>query len=113
MTQLSVLDQVPVPRGTSSGCAIRSSVELAREAEDLGYASYWFAEHHLDQGRASSAPAILIALVIQATQPDQAGFGSDSAAVSHQPGNCRGVRFAGGGGTGPCGARTRPFPKQG
>lgn len=67
MTQLSVLDQVPVPRGTSSGAAILSSVELAREVEALGYASYWFAEHHLDQGRASSAPAILIALATQAT----------------------------------------------
>lgn len=67
MTALSVLDQVPVPRGSSAGTAIRTSVELAGYAEDLGYTSYWFAEHHLDHGRASSAPAILIALAIEAT----------------------------------------------
>jgi alkanesulfonate monooxygenase SsuD/methylene tetrahydromethanopterin reductase-like flavin-dependent oxidoreductase (luciferase family) len=67
MTQLSVLDQVPIPRGTSAGAAIRSSIDLARYVEDLGFASYWFAEHHLDQGRASSAPSILIALALEAT----------------------------------------------
>lgn len=67
MTRLSVLDQVPIPRGTSAGDAIRSSIVLAREVEELGFASYWFAEHHLDQGRASSAPSILIALAISAT----------------------------------------------
>lgn len=67
MTSLSVLDQVPIPRGSSAGDAINSSVALAREVEGLGYGAYWFAEHHLDQGRASSAPAILIALAIGAT----------------------------------------------
>lgn len=68
MTELSVLDQVPIPRGTSAGAAIRSSVELAHYVEDLGFRGYWFAEHHLDQGRASSAPSILIALAIEATR---------------------------------------------
>lgn len=68
MTELSVLDQVPIPRGTSAGDAIRSSVELARYVEDLGFRGYFFAEHHLDQGRASSAPSILIALAIAATR---------------------------------------------
>lgn len=67
MTRLSVLDQVPIPRGTSAGAAIRSSIDLAREVEALGFSGYWFAEHHLDQGRASSAPAILIALALEAT----------------------------------------------
>ncbi|MDG4667616.1 LLM class flavin-dependent oxidoreductase [Mycobacterium sp. 236(2023)] len=68
MTELSVLDQVPIPRGSTAGAAIRSSVELASYVEDLGFRGYWFAEHHLDQGRASSAPAILIALAIEATR---------------------------------------------
>jgi alkanesulfonate monooxygenase SsuD/methylene tetrahydromethanopterin reductase-like flavin-dependent oxidoreductase (luciferase family) len=67
MTQLSVLDQVPIPRGTGAGAAICSSIDLARYVEDLGFGAYWFAEHHLDQGRASSAPSILIALAIDAT----------------------------------------------
>jgi alkanesulfonate monooxygenase SsuD/methylene tetrahydromethanopterin reductase-like flavin-dependent oxidoreductase (luciferase family) len=67
MTSLSVLDQVPIPRGSSAGAAIRSSIELARDVEELGFGAYWFAEHHLDQGRASSAPSILIALATAAT----------------------------------------------
>jgi alkanesulfonate monooxygenase SsuD/methylene tetrahydromethanopterin reductase-like flavin-dependent oxidoreductase (luciferase family) len=67
MVALSVLDQVPIAAGSDAGTAIRDSIELARHAEDLGYKAHWFAEHHLDQGRASSAPAILIALAIQAT----------------------------------------------
>jgi alkanesulfonate monooxygenase SsuD/methylene tetrahydromethanopterin reductase-like flavin-dependent oxidoreductase (luciferase family) len=68
MVNLSVLDQVPIPRGSSAGAAIGSSVDLARYVEALGFGAYWFAEHHLDQGRASSAPSILIALAIQATR---------------------------------------------
>ena len=67
MTQLSVLDQVPIQHGTNAGTAIANSIDLARHVEDLGFAAYWFAEHHLDQGRASSAPSVLIALASQAT----------------------------------------------
>ena len=44
---LGVLDLVPIGSGAEPAAAVRNSIDLARVAEALGYARYWFAEHHL------------------------------------------------------------------
>lgn len=72
---LSVLDLAPVPAGGTAGEALRASLELARSAEDLGYARYWFAEHHGMPSIASSAPEILIAHVAAGTERIRVGSG--------------------------------------
>jgi len=72
---LSVLDLAPVPTGTTSAEAARRTVDLARLADRLGYARYWFAEHHSMASVASSAPEILIAHVAAATQRIRVGSG--------------------------------------
>ena len=72
---LSVLDLAPVPTGTSSAEAARRTVDLARLADRLGFARYWFAEHHSMASVASSAPEILIAYVAAATQRIRVGSG--------------------------------------
>ena len=72
---LSVLDLAPVPTGTSSAEAARRTVDLARLADRLGFARYWFAEHHSMASVASSAPEILIAHVAAATQRIRVGSG--------------------------------------
>jgi luciferase family oxidoreductase group 1 len=72
---LSVLDLAPVPTGTTSAEAARRTVDLARLADRLGYARYWFAEHHSMASVASSAPEILIAYVAAATQRIRVGSG--------------------------------------
>jgi luciferase family oxidoreductase group 1 len=72
---LSVLDLVPVREGSTSGDAIRESVELAQVADRLGYTRYWFAEHHGMASIASSAPEILIAHIAAATERIRVGSG--------------------------------------
>jgi len=72
---LSVLDLVPVPEGGSAAEALRRTVELAGLAERLGYARYWFAEHHGMPSVASAAPEILIGHVASATTRIHVGAG--------------------------------------
>ncbi len=72
---LSVLDLAPVPSGSTSAEALRRSLELARAAERLGYTRYWVAEHHNMPGIASSAPAVLISHLADATSTIRVGSG--------------------------------------
>jgi alkanesulfonate monooxygenase SsuD/methylene tetrahydromethanopterin reductase-like flavin-dependent oxidoreductase (luciferase family) len=73
---LGVLDLVPVPSGATAAQALRNSLDLAREAERLGYARYWFAEHHLNPGVAGTSPAVLLALTAGATSTIRLGSGA-------------------------------------
>ncbi|MER5878687.1 LLM class flavin-dependent oxidoreductase [Streptomyces sp. NPDC001910] len=73
---LGVLDLVPVPSGSTATDALRNSVDLARRAEELGYARYWFAEHHLNPGVAGTSPAVLLALTASATSTIRLGSGA-------------------------------------
>ena len=43
---LSVLDQSPVPEGSTGADALHNTLDLARLADELGYHRYWLAEHH-------------------------------------------------------------------
>ncbi|RLV48208.1 LLM class flavin-dependent oxidoreductase [Nocardioides mangrovicus] len=73
---LSVLDLVPVASGSDAPTALRHSVDLAQQAERLGYARYWVAEHHLNDGVAGTAPAVVIALLAGATSTIRVGAGA-------------------------------------
>jgi len=72
---LSVLDQTPVPEGTTSAEAVAETVALARAAERLGYHRYWLAEHHDTPSLAGAAPEILVAAVAAATATIRVGSG--------------------------------------
>jgi luciferase family oxidoreductase group 1 len=72
---VSVLDLAPVGPGSTAGPALRSTIELARHTERLGYHRFWVAEHHNMPGIASSAPAVLIAHVASATRRIRVGSG--------------------------------------
>ena len=72
---LSVLDLAPVPDGGNPGDALRATVELARHAERLGFRRFWVAEHHNMPGIASSAPAVLIGHIADATHAIRIGSG--------------------------------------
>ena len=58
-TPLTVLDLVPISSGSTAAQALRNSIDLAQQAERLGYARYWFAEHHLNPGVAGTSPAVV------------------------------------------------------
>ena len=75
MTRLSILDLAPVPEGASPGDALRSSIDLARHADRLGYVRYWLAEHHNMVGIASAATAVVIGQVAAATRRIRVGSG--------------------------------------
>ena len=72
---LSVLDLAPVTEGSTAGQALRNSIDLARRVEALGYRRHWVAEHHNMPGIASSAPAVLIAHLADATTTLRVGSG--------------------------------------
>ncbi|WP_231639279.1 LLM class flavin-dependent oxidoreductase [Mycobacterium sp. Marseille-P9652] len=75
-TPLGVLDLVPISSGSTAAQALRNSIDLARRAEALGYARYWFAEHHLNPGVAGSSPAVLLALTAAETSTIRLGSGA-------------------------------------
>jgi len=81
---LSVLDLAPVPTGSTVGDALRSSIDLARHVERLGYLRHWVAEHHNMPGIASSSPAVLIAHLASATSTLRVGSGGVML-PNHQP----------------------------
>ncbi|MFI8165808.1 LLM class flavin-dependent oxidoreductase [Streptomyces sp. NPDC085931] len=73
---LGVLDLVPVSSGSTATEALHHSIDLARHAERLGYARYWFAEHHLNPGVAGTSPAVVLALTAAATSTIRLGSGA-------------------------------------
>jgi luciferase family oxidoreductase group 1 len=78
---LSVLDQTPIPAGTTPAQALANTVDLAQVAERLGYERYWLAEHHASGGLAGSVPEVLIAHV--AAQTSTIRVGSGGVMLSH------------------------------
>lgn len=75
-TPLAVLDLVPISSGSTAAQAVRNSVDLARQAERLGYRRFWFAEHHLNPGVAGASPAVMLALTAAATSTIRLGSGA-------------------------------------
>jgi alkanesulfonate monooxygenase SsuD/methylene tetrahydromethanopterin reductase-like flavin-dependent oxidoreductase (luciferase family) len=75
-TPLTVLDLVPISSGSTAAAALRNSIDLAQEAERLGYTRYWFAEHHLNPGVAGTSPAVVLALTAGATSTIRLGSGA-------------------------------------
>lgn len=74
--KLSVLDQSPIPAGSTAAEALHNTIDLARYTESLGYARYWIAEHHATASLASPAPEIMIARVAAETSSIRVGSGA-------------------------------------
>jgi luciferase family oxidoreductase group 1 len=72
---LSVLDLATVGVGQTSADALRGSLEIARTADQVGYARFWVGEHHNMPAVASTSPAVLIAAVAGATGGIRVGSG--------------------------------------
>jgi luciferase family oxidoreductase group 1 len=72
--RLSVLDQSPVPEGSTGPDALRNTLDLARLADRLGYHRHWLAEHH-GLSLAGPSPEVLIGPVAAATERIRVGSG--------------------------------------
>ena len=75
MIPLSVLDLSPVPEGSDAGQSLRNTLELAQQAEKLGFTRYWLAEHHNMPGIASAATSVVIGHVAAGTSTIRVGAG--------------------------------------
>src|ERR1700760_3072026 len=75
-TPLTVLDLVPISSGSTARQALRNSIDLAQQAERLGYSRYWFAEHRLNPGVAGTSPAVVLSLAAAATTTIRLGSGA-------------------------------------
>jgi luciferase family oxidoreductase group 1 len=75
MIPLSVLDLAPIVEGSTAAEAFRNTLDLARNAERLGYNRYWLAEHHGMPGIASAATSVVIAHVAGGTSRIRVGAG--------------------------------------
>jgi luciferase family oxidoreductase group 1 len=75
MTTLSVLDLAGVGKGFTPADALRDTTTLAGVVESLGYHRLWVAEHHGMPAVASSAPAVLIGHLADATTTLRVGAG--------------------------------------
>ena len=73
--RLSVLDQSPIPEGTTGAGALANTLDLARLADGLGYHRYWLAEHHGGPSLAGPSPEALIGPVAAATSRIRVGSG--------------------------------------
>jgi luciferase family oxidoreductase group 1 len=71
----SVLDLATVTEGHTIADTYHKSLQNARQAEQLGYTRYWFAEHHNMIAVASSATSLLIGYVAGNTQTIRVGSG--------------------------------------
>ena len=75
MTTLSVLDLATVAKGATPADALADTTRLARIVESLGYHRMWVAEHHGMPAVASSAPAVLVGHLADATTTLRVGAG--------------------------------------
>src|ERR1700689_1217605 len=73
--RLSVLDQSPIPEGSTVGDALRNTLDLARAADRLGYARYWLGGDHATPGLACASPEVMIGLVAEAAANLRVGSG--------------------------------------
>jgi luciferase family oxidoreductase group 1 len=73
--QLSVLDQSPVPVGSTPAEALQNSIALARRVDELGYTRFWMSEHHAMDTLACTAPEIMLARIGAETKRIRIGSG--------------------------------------
>ncbi len=75
MTELSVLDLVPVREGSTVAEALDETAKLAQCAESAGYKRFWVAEHHAMDGVAGGATSVVLAHIGKATSTIRIGAG--------------------------------------
>lgn len=70
-----MLDQSPVPEGSTPAQALQNSIALARHVDLLGYHRFWMSEHHAMDLLACTAPEIMLARIGAETTHIRLGSG--------------------------------------
>ena len=73
--KISVLDYGVVDFGKTNEEAIQETIQLAKKAEELGYARFWVAEHHQVKALSISAPEVVIPAIASQTKSIHVGSG--------------------------------------
>jgi luciferase family oxidoreductase group 1 len=73
--RLSILDQSPVPSGSTPAQALQNSIALAQHVESLNFQRFWMSEHHAMDLLACTAPEIMLARIGAATTRIRLGSG--------------------------------------
>ena len=73
--KISVLDYGVVDFGKTNEEAIQETIQLAKKAEELGYARFWVAEHHEVNALSISAPEVVIPAIASQTKNIHVGSG--------------------------------------
>lgn len=71
----SILELASIAQGSSVGETFKKTLNLAQEAERMGYHRFWLAEHHNMKSIASAATAVLIGHVAGGTHKIKVGSG--------------------------------------
>ncbi|MFE3144441.1 LLM class flavin-dependent oxidoreductase [Streptomyces scopuliridis] len=74
--RLSVVELATVTPGANKTHALEAAVASARQADDLGFHRFWYAEHHGIAGQASHAPELLIGIAARETSRIRVGSGA-------------------------------------
>lgn len=72
---LSILDQSPIIDKESNAKTLARTVELAQQAELLGYKRFWVSEHHNSNDVAGSSPEVLVSYILAKTEKIRVGSG--------------------------------------
>ena len=73
--KISVLDYGVVDFGKTNEEAVQETIQLAKIAEELGYARFWVAEHHEVNALSISAPEVVIPAIASQTKNIHVGSG--------------------------------------
>ncbi|MBH9968169.1 LLM class flavin-dependent oxidoreductase [[Bacillus] enclensis] len=73
--RLSVLDQVPITKGSEPETSLKNAEKIALAVEEWGYHRMWLAEHHSADIIGSSAPEIIAAYLLSKTSKLRVGTG--------------------------------------
>jgi len=65
--KLGILDQSPVTMGSNAASALENSVNIALLAEETGFHSIMYSEHHGVEAYGSSSPELLAAIILSKT----------------------------------------------
>jgi luciferase family oxidoreductase group 1 len=74
--RLSILDLSIVPKNGDRHQALMNTLEIAKEADRLGYTRFWVAQHHAAGAGAGRSPEVMIPFIAAHTQKIKVGSGA-------------------------------------